>query len=156
IQTIGFPTSVIADAAGGFYVASPDQSRVYRVGADGVLNIIAGSSNGFSGDGGPAAAAQLSYPNAAAIDAQGGLYIADAGNGRMRKVANGVISTIAGNGNFGFSGDGGPATSAQLSYPYGVAVDANGNVYIADAENGRVRKVAADGIISTVAGNGSL
>src|SRR5262249_53575611 len=130
IQTIGFPTSVIADAAGGFYVVSPDQSRVYRVGADGVLNIIAGSSNGFSGDGGPAAAAQLSYPNGAAIDAQGGLYIADAGNGRIRKVANGVISTIAGNGNFGFSGDGGPATSAQLSYPYGVAVDADGNVYI--------------------------
>src|SRR5215510_14104796 len=72
-QTIGFPTSVIVDAAGGFYVVSPDQSRVYRVGADGVLNIIAGSSNGFSGDGGPAAAAQLSYPNGAAIDAQGGL-----------------------------------------------------------------------------------
>ena len=90
-----------------------------------------------------------------AVDAAGNLYIAEFSNNRVRKVAtNGNISTLAGNGVSGFSGDGGQATSAQLNGPQGVAVDSAGNVYIADTANNRVRKVAANGVITTVAGNG--
>ena len=90
------------------------------------------------------------------MDAAGNLYIADSGNNSIRKVApNGTITTVAGNGTQGYSGDGGPATSAELNYPYGVAVDAAGNLYIADTSNYRVRKVTPDGTITTVAGNGT-
>ena len=91
-----------------------------------------------------------------AVDGSGNLYIADIDNNRIRKVsATGIITTVAGNGTVGYSGDGGPATSAQLNVPFGVAVDASGNLYIADAYNHRIRKVSATGIITTVAGNGS-
>ena len=105
---------------------------------------------GFGGDGGPAISAQLA-PTAVAVDSAGNLYIADTDNYRVRKVSNGVITTVAGNGAWGFSGDNGPATSAQLAGPPGVAVDAAGNLYIADSDNYRVRKVAG-GVITTVAG----
>ena len=113
-----------------------------------------GASAGFSGDGGPAANAQLNGPQALAIDAAGNIYVADTFNHRIRKIAaaSGVITTVAGNGASGFSGDGGPATNAQLIAPTGVAVDAAGNLYIGDLN--RVRKVSTTGIISTVAGNG--
>ncbi len=110
-------------------------------------------SSGFSGDGGPATSAQLFNPTGVAVDAAGNLFIADFNNNRIRKVTPaGVISTVAGNGSQGFSGDGGPATSAQLSGPESVAVDAAGNLFIADRYNDRIRKVTPDGIISTVAG----
>ncbi len=96
------------------------------------------------------------YPFGVAVDAAGNLFIADAGNNRIRKVTpGGVISTVAGNGTQGFSGDGGPATSAQLNYPWGVAVDTAGNLFIADTDNNRIRKVTPGGVISTVAGNGT-
>ncbi len=88
------------------------------------------------------------------MDSAGNLYIADTGNNRIRKVSNGVITTVAGNGIAGFSGDNGPATSAQLNYPMGVAVDSAGNLYIADVGNNRIRKVS-NGVITTVAGNGT-
>jgi hypothetical protein len=111
---------------------------------------------GFSGDGGAATLAQLSDPWGVALDAAGNLYIADRINHRIRKVdASGTISTVAGNGTAGFSGDGGDATLAQLSDPRGVALDAAGNLYIADLSNNRIRKVDASGTISTVAGNGT-
>ena len=91
-----------------------------------------------------------------AVDAAGNLYVADTGNCRIRKVNSaGVISTVAGNGTPGFAGDGGAATSAQLSYPAGLAIDSSGNLYVADSWNYRVRKIATDGKIQTIAGNGS-
>ena len=166
-QAIDQPSSVVPDGAGGFYVASVSQNRVYRVAVDGALTSIAGnSSNGFSGDGGPAASAQLNGPRGVAVDVSGNLYIADTKNSRVRKVtADGVISTVAGKGTVGFSGDGGLATSAQLflappnsgyASSSGIAVDVAGNLYIGDTNNYRVRKVTADGVISTVAGNGTF
>jgi sugar lactone lactonase YvrE len=124
---------------------------------DGTSRTVAGNgTSGFSGDGGPATDAEFAYPGPLALDMAGNLYIADPGNNRIRKVTrDGIITTIAGNGTPGFSGDGGLATSAQLWLPMGVAVDRAGNVYIADWGNNRIRKVAPDGIITTVAGNGT-
>ncbi len=107
------------------------------------------------GDGGPAASAQIAQPEGMAIDGAGNLYIADAANHRVRKVSDGVITTVAGNGHGGFSGDGGPAAAAQLNQPYDVTLDAAGNLYIADFGNQRVRKVDTTGNITTAAGDGS-
>ena len=148
---------IAPDSAGGFYFSSSPENRVYRVAADGVLSLIAGTgTSGFSGDGGPAVSARLSYPGNLVVDGGGNLYIADWGNDRIRKVnTDGIISTIAGNGKEGFEGDGGPATSASLNGPGGVAVDPAGNVYIADRGNSRIRKVDTVGLISTIAGNGT-
>ena len=149
---------IAPDGAGGFYFSSSSpENRVYRVAADGVLSLIAGTgTSGFSGDGGPAVSARLSYPGNLVVDGGGNLYIADWGNDRIRKVnTEGIISTIAGNGTEGFDGDGGPATSASLNGPRGVAVDPAGNVYIADRGNSRIRKVDTVGLISTIAGNGT-
>jgi uncharacterized protein (TIGR03437 family) len=125
--------------------------------ANGVITTFAGSGTaGFAGDNGPAGSAQLNAPFGVAVDAAGNLYIAEFSNNRVRKVStNGNIGTLAGNGVSGFSGDGLQATSAQLNGPQGVAVDSAGNVYIADTANNRVRKVAANGVITTVAGNGA-
>jgi DNA-binding beta-propeller fold protein YncE len=119
--------------------------------------VVAGNGGaGFSGDGAAATAAQLSSPGGVAVDAAGNLFIADYNNQRIRRVdTSGIISTVAGNGSAGFSGDGAAATAAQLSYPFGVAVDAAGNLFIADQSNNRIRKVDITGSISTVAGNGS-
>jgi len=148
---------ITPDGAGGFYFSSSPENRVYRVAADGVLSLIAGTgTSGFSGDGGLAVSARLSYPGNLVVDGGGNLYIADWGNDRIRKVnTEGIISTIAGNGTEGFDGDGGPATSASLNGPRGVAVDPAGNVYIADRGNSRIRKVDTVGLISTIAGNGT-
>src|SRR5207247_45886 len=110
------------------------------------------------GDGGAATSASLNFPTGVALDASGNLYIADTDNHRIRKVAaaTGIITTVAGNGSLGFAGDGGAATSALLKSPTGVALDASGNLYIADQVNHRIRTVgAATGIITTVAGNGN-
>ena len=113
----------------------------------------ASGSEGFSGDGDAATAAQLNFPTAVAADAAGNLFIADTFNNRIRKMsANGTITTVAGSGARGFSGDGGPATAAQLNYPQGVAGDAAGSLFIADTGNMMVRKVSASGIITTGAG----
>jgi len=156
-QNIDRPSGVAPDGSGGFYVASWSQNRVYRVAADTRVTLIAGTgTSGFGGDGGPATAAQLNRPRRVAADGAGNVYIVDHGNHRIRKVtAAGVISTVAGNGKQGFAGDGGPATAAELNFPRDVAVDAAGNLYIADSNNQRIRKVTAAGIISTVAGNGT-
>jgi sugar lactone lactonase YvrE len=120
------------------------------------ISTVAGSGErGFSGDGGPAIAAKLNRPCAVDVDEQGNLFIADYDNSRIRKVsADGTISTLAGTGERGDGGDGGPAGKAKLFGPYGVRADRNGNVYIADQRNNRIRKVAAGGTIITVAGNG--
>ncbi len=114
-------------------------------------------SSGFSGDGGSAIGAQISSPHDIALDAAGNLYIADTANTRVRRIdTSGNINTFAGNGIRGYDGDGGPATSAQMILPTGVAVDSKGNVYIADAGSASVRKVSPNGIISTFAGTGFL
>src|SRR6266404_4786790 len=121
-----------------------------------VITTVAGGGGNGLGDNGPATAAQLTQPSGVAVDSAGNIYIADFQDQRVRKVNTaGVITTLAGTGSRDFSGDGGPAASAGLNSPYGVAVDAAGNVYIADRANSRIRKVTAAGIITTIAGNGT-
>jgi sugar lactone lactonase YvrE len=144
------------DSAGNLYIADYGNSRVRMVTLGGTISTVAGNGfPGYSGDNGLATNAQLSGPSGLAMDSAGNLYIADAGGNRVRVVSStGFISTLAGSGQAGYSGDGGSAAAAQLNAPAGVAVDAAGNVYIADTYNNRVRKVAPGGIITTVAGIG--
>ncbi len=151
------PHGLALDAAGNLYIADRVNHRIRKVAAGGVITTVAGSGTlGFSGDGGAATAARLTVPEGVAVDAAGNLYIADAGNHRIRKVdTGGVITTVAGSGTLGYGGDGGAATAAQLNWPRGVAVDAAGNVYIADVANHRIRKIDTEGAISTVAGAGT-
>ncbi|MDQ3900600.1 MAG: hypothetical protein M3319_09200 [Actinomycetota bacterium] len=121
-----------------------------------IITVAGTGSAGFSGDGGPATSAHLQNPEGVAVDSSGTLYIADYGNHRVRQVArDGVITTVAGTGRHGYGGDGGPATAAPLHFPYGVAVDSAGTLYIAEFGNHRVRQVTPDGVITTVAGTGS-
>jgi trimeric autotransporter adhesin len=149
-----FPTGVAVDSAGNLYIADTDNNRIRKV-SNGVITTVAGNGfGGYSGDNGPATNARLADPWSVAVDSAGNLYIADTNNYCIRKVTNGVITTVAGNGLAGFSGDNGPAANAQLNSPYGVAVDSVGNLYIADTVNQRVRKVA-NGVIGTIAGNGT-
>jgi sugar lactone lactonase YvrE len=149
------PRDVAVDSRGNVYIG--ETLRVRRVSPDGTITTLAGTDRCCEalGDGGPATAAQLHIAYGLAVDAAGNVYIADSNTNRVRKVdPNGTISTFAGTGKSGFSGDGGPATSAQLYAPSDVAVDRQGNVYIVDRNNRRVRKVTPNGRISTVAGNG--
>jgi uncharacterized protein (TIGR03437 family) len=149
---LSLPEDVAVDAAGNIYIADTYNFRVRKV-SNGVITTVAGTGvPGFSGDGGQATSAQLAYPSAVAVDSLGNLYIADYVNQRVRKVSGGVITTVAGTGAAGFSGDGGPATSAQLNSPIGLAVDSANNLYIADAGNCRVREVSG-GVIGTLAGS---
>jgi hypothetical protein len=154
------PYTVALDAAGNIYIADRGANKIRKVTlATGYISTIAGSGTaGYLGDGTPATTAQLNQPTGVAVDSSGNVLIADLGNHRIRKVAssNGVITTIAGNGSPGSLGEGGPATSARLYSPAGVAVDAAGNVYIADMNNARIRKVTvATGMLNTVAGSGN-
>ena len=154
------PAGLAVDSAGNLYISDNGNSRIRKV-SSGALTTIAGSAfPGYSGDGGPATSAHLQSPVGLAIDAQGSLYIADAETHSIRKIANGVITTVAGNYtnyplNSGFSGDGQQATRAQLRSPRGVAVDSCGNLYIADTLNNRIRMVMTNGVISTIAGSGN-
>ncbi|MDP1697369.1 MAG: hypothetical protein Q8L45_06260 [Xanthomonadaceae bacterium] len=152
------PGGVAIGADGSLYIADKGNYRVRRVTPGGIIDTVAGTGvQGFSGDGGPAAQARLAYPSGAALGADGSLYIADVGNNRIRRVTpDGIIDTVAGTGVQGFSGDGGPAAQARLNAPVRVALDAGGSLYIVDANNSRVRRIAPDGRIDTVAGNGSL
>ncbi|MBZ5579847.1 MAG: putative Ig domain-containing protein [Acidobacteriia bacterium] len=144
------------DAAGNLYFADTGNNRILKIDTSGTISTFAGNGNNtFSGDGGPATAAGIGSPFGLALDVAGNVYISDSANNRIRKVdASGIITTAAGNGAAGFSGDGGPATLASLSAPIGVAVDAAGNVYFSDANNNRVRMVSPSGTITTVAGTG--
>ncbi len=209
------PNYIVLDANNNIYISDPNNQRIRMINSStGILTTIAGNGTaGYSGDGGPATAAEINYPASIAVDATGNLFIADQNNNVIRKVdGSGIITTVAGTGNTGYSGDGSPATATDMGFPYGLAFDNNGtlhvslyyeakvlkienltnvvttvagstfgysgdggpaiaaemsgpwgiafdyanNLYIADFENERVRKVNTSGIISTIAGTGSI
>lgn len=155
--SLGQPSAIVLDKQHNLYIADPQDHVVRVVSTDGVIRTFAGTGTaGSSGDGGLSSEAQLSAPTSLATDSSGNIYIADPGNNNIRRVGpDGTISTFAGTGSQGFSGDGGLATSAQLSSPNAVAVDPFGAVEISDSGNNRIRKVTSDGIIETIAGTGS-
>ena len=151
---LGGPVGGAVDSSGNLYIVDNSASTIREV-SNGIITTVAGNgTRGYGGDGGPATHAELYTPWGVAVDSSGNIYIADTYNDRIRKVSNGVIATVAGAGVEGYNGDGGPATSALLSQPAGVAVDPSGNLYIADSGNGRVRKVSG-GVIATIAGPGT-
>lgn len=157
--SLAAPAQVAYDTAGNLYIADLNDNVIRKVDLAGIVTTVAGTGEqGFSGDGGPATSAQLDSPAGVAVDASGNLYIADTHNHRIREVKDGTISTVAGTGTAGFSGDGGVATSAMLSNPTALAVDSSGNLYIADTDNHRIRKLSGTAstsiTITTVAGNG--
>jgi hypothetical protein len=163
---LNYPTGIAFDAGGNMFIADQLNNCIRKVTTAGIISTIAGTGFGagtvsctpcYSGDGGQATAAKLNNPTIITIDAIGNLYIADYANYRIRMVNTaGIISTIAGNGTAGYSGDGGQATNAELNASIDVVFDIAGNLYIADFYNYRVRKVTTTGIISTIAGNGTL
>jgi RHS repeat-associated protein len=142
---------IVVDAEGNIYFTEDDW--VGKIDTNGILSTFAGWYPGYSGDGGPATEADFDYPYGLALDKQGNVYIADTVNCRVRKVnKSGIVTTVAGNGSCDHSGDGGRATEAGLEWPFEVAVDSAGNLYIVDSEVDRIRKVDTNGIITTVAG----
>jgi hypothetical protein len=154
---LGSPWGVATDSIGNLYISVTSLHCIFKVDLTGTLNRFAGTCRpGYSGDGGLAISAQLHLPRGIAVDAARNVYIADLLNNVIRKVSpGGIISTVAGNGTAGFSGDGGPAISGQLNSPAGVAAGAGGDLFIADSNNNRIRRVSADGTIATVAGSGA-
>ena len=159
------PNCVIFDASGNYYIADEQNNRIRKVTiSTGIISTVAGNSyissgtyGGYSGDGGQATDAELDWPRTLTLDPSGNLIITDDNNNVIRKVvtSTGIITTIAGMGGvWGYSGDGGPATDAELWDPHGIATDASGNIYIADTDNNVVRKVSPSGTITTFAGTG--
>jgi sugar lactone lactonase YvrE len=151
---INYPTGVAMDSSNNLFIADSYNCRIRKVNASGIISTVAGTGTpGYSGDGGLAASAKINYPAAVAVDAARNLFIADSGNNCIRKVGtNNIITTVAGNGTNGFSGDGGMATNANLSGPQNVSVDCIGDLFIADSSNSRIREVGTNGTIVTVAG----
>jgi len=160
LAELNVPEGVAVDGVGNVYIADRNNGRIRKVNVAGTITTIAGGGIPIPpdvGDGGPATSARVAAPDGVAVDGQGNVYIADRDQQRVRKVnAAGIITTIAGNGTQGSGGDGGPATSAQLRFPGGLAIDGQDNLYIADRNNQRIRKVNAAGIITTVAGTGDV
>jgi hypothetical protein len=155
--TLNFPLGVAVDRAGNVYIADAQNHVIRRVDPAGTITTVAGVAEdpGFAADGGPATQALLNFPVGVAVGRKGELFIADARNNRIRRVGSkGKIGTVAGQGDPFFSGDGGPATEAGLAFPTAVLLDGD-NLLIADTENGCVRSVGRDGIISTIAGGGT-
>ena len=147
---LSLPTDVAATPDGGYLIADAGNDRIRKVSATGIITTIAGSGQGFLGDGGPAVAAKLDTPRELALETDGGILVADAGNDRVRRIApDGVITTVAGGGT---GGDGGAATAARLDEPSGVAATPGGGFLIADTGDARIRRVAPDGVITTLAG----
>ncbi len=151
------PRNPAFDKHGNLFVAEQQGHRIRKIDRNGIITTVAGNGNeGFSGDGGSAIEAMISNPRAVAVDDTGNIYISDVGNIRIRKVdTNGIITTYAGTGESGYSGDGSAATLAKISFPYQLAIDKNSNIYFAEYGNDVIRKVDTNGIISTVAGNGT-
>ena len=156
VVTVADPFGVAVDQLGDLFVADTSHHRILEMDTGGVITTIAGTGvGGFSGDGGQATAATLASPAAVAVDGLGNLYIADAGNARVRQVdPAGIITTIAGTGGANATGDGGPATEAEIGELGAVAVDGLGDVYVADFQNSLIREIDANGMIATVAGSG--
>jgi sugar lactone lactonase YvrE len=153
---LALPAAVAVDNLGNVFIADMDNNRIRQVNTAGIITTIAGNGTyGYSGDGGPATNAELSGPSGLVVDPDGNLFIADSGTNRILELTDGIITTVVGTGLNGFSGDGGPALNATLNYPTGLALDASGNLFIVDENNQRIREVATNGIITTVAGNGS-
>lgn len=154
---LNFPVALARGSSGILYVADLFNRRIRTIGTDGVIRTVSGNGiNGISGDGGAATSAQMGTPYGVAVDAAGNFYFCDALNSIIRKVTSaGTISRFAGTGARGFGGDGAAAVDAVLNLPTGITVDASGNVYFADTSNHRIRRIGADGKISTVAGNGA-
>ena len=154
---LNFPWGLAIDKTGNLFVCDVNNERIRKITPQGIISTIAGNGNsGFGGDGGQAVQAQLNYCTGLALDYLGNIYLADAQNNRIRKIDNnGVITTVAGNGQPGYNGDGIPATTARLYSPMGVACDKMGNLFVADFGNKRVRKIDLNGIISTYGGNGT-
>lgn len=157
--TLEFPSGIAIDQNGHVYVAERRGNRIRKIDAQtGLISSIAGTgSAGFSGDGSLATTAKIAHPELIAIDSQGDLFITDRSNSRIRKIdmETGLISTVAGTGKEGYSGDGSLATAAQISFPFGISVDRNDHVYFADTENHVIRKIDHEtGKISTIIGNG--
>ena len=160
LATINQPDDIAFDSKGNYYIADAGNAMVRKVDiATGIISTYAGASTqgGYSGDGGPATLATFFYPSGIAFDSQDNLYIADYYNDVIREVyaATGIVNTVIGNGLTGYSGDGGPALSAELNAPIGIRFDTRNNLYIADSNNNVIRMVnGATGIITTVAGTG--
>jgi sugar lactone lactonase YvrE len=153
---IGYPSGVAVDASGNIYFSDYYNNRIRKISPSGIIYSIGGNGTAASnGDGGLATDAAIWGPQGIVLDPSGNIYFTDAGGPRIRKISSsGIISTFAGNGSFGFSGDGGPATDAELIGPLGLTFDQSGNMYFTDLD--RIRKISASGIISTIAGNGSV
>jgi len=150
------PFGVTADGSGNIYVAEYGTNRIRKIDTSGNITTAIGDGNqGFAGDGGPANKVEMSGPTGVGVDGSGNVYFVDSRNNRIRKLAGGNVTTVAGNGLLSYSGDGGPATKAQLNAPQGVAVDAAGNIYVADTANNVVRKIGTNGNITNFAGNAS-
>jgi sugar lactone lactonase YvrE len=151
------PRFAAYDKAGNLFIADDWAHRIRKVDQSGVITTIAGSGiSGFSGDGGPAKSALVSFPTGLTFDRSGNILFTDQGNYRVRKIDNqGIITTIAGTGTMGYSGDGGSAINASFSSMYGLALDRAGNIYICDQGNNVIRKIDTAGIVTTVAGNGT-
>ncbi len=154
---LNWPTGVATAPDGSFYIADQDNNRIRRVARDGSITTVAGNGvRSSSGDGGPATQASVSRPNAVAVGPDGSLYFTELAPGRVRRVKpDGSITTVAGNGTT-YSGDGGPATQAGLTFPTGIAVDKDGTLFVADQRANRIRRIGADGIIQTIAGTGAM
>jgi sugar lactone lactonase YvrE len=150
--TLGHPSGVAIGPDGAVYIADTDNNRIRRVDPDGTITTVAGTGDErFTSDEVPARQSALALPQGVAVDTDGALYIADTNNHRIRKIdREGIITTVAGDGSDGFDGDGGPATEASLSGPQSVAVAPEGTLYIADSGNDRIRRVDADGTITTL------
>ncbi len=150
------PSGLLFDATGNLYIGDQYNQRIRKISTSGIITTIAGGGTSGLGDGGQATDASLNYPSGIVLDAAGNLYIADNNNNRIRKVNSlGIITTIAGNGTNGYSGDGGQATNAELNIPTRVALDNSGNLYISDLFNNVIRTVNSSGIINTIIGGGS-
>ena len=156
LAEIHYPAGVTIDINGNMYIVDHENHRIRKVTPSGIITSIAGNGiAGYGGDGGPATDASLNYPTGLVLDTIGNIYIADRDNQRIRMInTSGVMTTFAGNGTGGYSGDGGIATAAEIYRPDGIAIDSSGNIYIADSYTNRVRKITAAGIISKHAGNG--
>jgi streptogramin lyase len=154
--SLNSPAGITMDATGNLYFADYSFDMIFKINTQGILSLVAGSGNpNYRGDGGLASATGMN-PMGLKLDASGNIYFADKSNNRIRKIdKTGIITTVAGNGTQGFSGDGGSATSAQLNQPVDIAIGDSGIIYISDWWNNRIRKVDPNGVISTFAGNGT-